>query len=79
MSEQPWVMEVYDDLTERYPNCPIALLQCTSSYPTHPEDTNLRVMHTYMKEFPRAHVGYSGHEMGKDISIAAVARGARVR
>ncbi|RXG56908.1 Sialic acid synthase, partial [Armadillidium vulgare] len=39
---------------------------------------HLRVMDTYAQMFPHAHIGYSGHELGIHISVAAVARGARV-
>ena len=48
--------------------------QCTSSYPLAPSEVNLR----FMDELARADelVGYSGHEHGIAISIAAVALGA---
>ncbi|MPC08013.1 Sialic acid synthase [Portunus trituberculatus] len=39
---------------------------------------HLRVIDTYAQMFPHAHIGYSGHELGIHITIAAVARGARV-
>ena len=51
---------------------------CTISYPTPPNDTCLRVIDKYAAEFPDVHVGYSGHEEGVAISVAAAARGARV-
>ena len=56
----------------------IVLLQCTSTYPTKVEETNLRVLRTYQKEFPQCVIGYSGHERGLQISLAAVAMGAKV-
>ncbi|XP_061843838.2 N-acetylneuraminate-9-phosphate synthase-like [Nerophis lumbriciformis] len=55
-----------------------ALLQCTSAYPLDPENVNLRVIKEYMKEFPDIPIGYSGHESGISISVAAVALGAKV-
>ena len=56
----------------------VVLLQCTSSYPTSPGDVRLRVMETYRREFPALNIGYSGHEDGIAISVAAAALGATV-
>ncbi|XP_069782190.1 N-acetylneuraminic acid synthase a [Narcine bancroftii] len=53
-------------------------LQCTSAYPLEPKDVHLRVITEYQKEFPDIPIGYSGHETGIAISIAAVALGAKV-
>jgi len=55
-----------------------ALLHCVSAYPTAPENVNLRVIDLYQRKFPDIPIGYSGHERGIGISIAAVARGAKV-
>uniref|UniRef100_A0A8C6NS26 N-acetylneuraminate-9-phosphate synthase n=1 Tax=Nothobranchius furzeri TaxID=105023 RepID=A0A8C6NS26_NOTFU len=55
-----------------------AILQCTSAYPLEAEDVNLRVITEYQKEFPDIPIGYSGHESGIYISVAAVALGAKV-
>ncbi|XP_049827943.1 sialic acid synthase isoform X1 [Schistocerca gregaria] len=54
------------------------LLHCVSSYPTKPEEVNLRVITTFKQEFPDIHIGYSGHEVGIAISIAAIAMGSKV-
>jgi N-acetylneuraminate synthase len=54
----------------------VTLLHCTSQYPTPWEEVNLRAMDT-LKAFDLA-VGYSDHTEGGLISVAAVARGARV-
>ncbi|XP_062864392.1 sialic acid synthase-like [Trichomycterus rosablanca] len=54
------------------------ILQCTSTYPLEPEDINLRVITEYQKEFPDIPIGYSGHETGIAVSVAAVALGAKV-
>lgn len=48
-----------------------ALFQCTSCYPTDDEDVNLRVIPTLEKKFD-CPVGYSGHERGTSISVAAI-------
>ncbi|XP_061625363.1 sialic acid synthase-like [Phyllopteryx taeniolatus] len=54
------------------------ILQCTSTYPLDPKDVNLRVITEFQKEFPDIPIGYSGHESGISISVAAVALGAKV-
>lgn len=55
----------------------ITLLHCTTDYPTPMEDVNLNAMLTLKKEF-RCAVGYSDHTKGIEVSIAAVAMGAKV-
>lgn len=52
------------------------LLHCTSSYPCKPEEINLKMLKSLKKEFSDIPVGYSGHEVGLQISYAAVAMGA---
>ncbi len=59
-------------------NSQIGILQCTSTYPAQFSEINLNVIHTYKKEFPDAIIGYSGHEHGIAIPVAAVALGARI-
>ena len=58
-------------------NKELILLQCVSNYPIEPKDANLRVMHTLEKEF-NIPIGYSDHTMGFEVSLAAVAMGAKV-
>ncbi len=53
----------------------MVLMHATSTYPTSPQEINLRVLNTYKERFP-CPVGYSGHEVGLQISLAAVALGA---
>lgn len=55
----------------------VALLQCTTEYPSAAEDTNLRVMDTLRAAFG-LEVGYSDHTEGNSVSFAAVARGATI-
>jgi N-acetylneuraminate synthase len=55
--------------------CPFELMHTVSTYPMKDEDANLRVMETLRKLF-NCNVGYSGHEVGLQISLAAVAMGA---
>lgn len=54
------------------------LLHCVSAYPTRPEHVNLRLLDVYRNWFPDVCLGYSGHEQGIWISVAAVLLGAKV-
>lgn len=54
-----------------------ALLQCNSTYPAPMCDVNLAYMDR-LRELSQAPVGYSGHERGYEVCIAAVARGAKI-
>ncbi len=55
----------------------ITLLHCTTNYPCPMTDVNLNAMLT-MKEAFKIPVGYSDHTEGIEVSIAAVAMGAKV-
>ena len=54
------------------------LIMChtTSSYPAPAEELNLRMIHTLAHAYPDVPIGYSGHEIGLQTTIAAVALGA---
>lgn len=54
---------------------PFALLHCQSAYPAPFKDVNLRYMDR-LAELGQCPVGYSGHERGIHVPVAAVARGA---
>lgn len=54
----------------------LVLLHATSTYPMPAEEANLRMIPTLRDRFPGVPVGYSGHEPGLQISVAAVALGA---
>lgn len=56
----------------------LVLLHATSTYPMPPEEANLRTIATLRGRYPGVPIGYSGHERGLQISLAAVALGARV-
>jgi N-acetylneuraminate synthase len=58
-------------------NPDMALLHCTSCYPTAPEWANLRAIQTLLQAFGLP-VGYSDHTAGLSVAMAAVALGARV-
>lgn len=55
----------------------LVLLHATSTYPCPPEEANLRMINTLAGRFG-VPIGYSGHERGLQVSIAAVAMGACV-
>lgn len=57
---------------------PVALLLCTSQYPTPPEDVNIAKLTTLQQAFPGLLVGFSDHTQGPLAAALAVARGARV-
>lgn len=53
----------------------LILLHCTSTYPSKPNELNLRVIHTLQREFD-CPIGYSGHEVGLQTTVAAATLGA---
>ena len=77
MQNMDTVRSIYNLLTAA--KSQFCLLHCVSAYPTPAQDINLRVIETYKREFPDIPIGYSGHELGTAISLAAVAMGAQVR
>ncbi|WP_336486654.1 N-acetylneuraminate synthase family protein [Methylobacterium nigriterrae] len=54
-----------------------ALLHCNSTYPAPFKDINLEYI-ARLQEFEACAVGYSGHERDVFVSVAAVAKGARI-
>ena len=62
-------------------NKKLYLLQCTSSYPTKPEDVNIGVINRYKRlaeSFKNVIPGFSSHDIGNIASIMSVAAGARM-
>ncbi|MDD2367117.1 MAG: pseudaminic acid synthase [Desulfuromonadaceae bacterium] len=55
----------------------IILLKCTSTYPSTPENTNIRTI-PHMQELFNLQIGLSDHSMGIGAAVAAVAFGATV-
>ena len=62
-------------LIKKY-NCPFMLFHCVSSYPQSAEESNLKMINVLSKRY-NVPVGYSGHEIGIIISLAAIALGAK--
>lgn len=58
-------------------NNKIILLQCTTDYPSKPEEANLRVLETFRKKFGVL-AGYSDHTLGAFASVLAAAMGAEI-
>jgi sialic acid synthase len=70
------VRRAYDTIAET--NQQVALLQCTAGYPAVWEELDLRVIDTYRQLFPESVVGYSGHDSGIAMPIAAYVLGGRI-
>ncbi|MCP5028171.1 MAG: TIM barrel protein [Actinomycetia bacterium] len=75
MAIEKEIIETVERLARR--GASFALLHCNSAYPAPVQDINLDYLHrlTELGSFP---VGYSGHERGTAVSVAAVAKGARI-
>ena len=52
-------------------NCSFELMHCISTYPMKTKDANLVTIH-HLKEKFNCNVGYSGHENGVAVSLAAI-------
>jgi N-acetylneuraminate synthase len=55
-------------------NCSFELMHCISTYPMKPEDANLLTINQLKEEY-NCKVGYSGHENGVAVSLAAIMLG----
>ncbi len=75
MSHEDEIKTVVDFLNKRAAE--YMFLHCNSTYPTPFKDVNLKYLNR-LKELTMFEVGYSGHERGYHIPIAAVAMGAKV-
>lgn len=54
----------------------LIVLHATSTYPMPPAEANLRMIPVLAARYPGVPIGYSGHEPGLQISLAAAALGA---
>ncbi|MDO5699863.1 MAG: N-acetylneuraminate synthase family protein [Bowdeniella nasicola] len=75
MSRETEIIEAVDLLTKR--GAAFALLHCQSTYPAPFKDLNLNYL-SRLAEIGHCPVGYSGHERGIHVPVAAVARGASI-
>jgi N-acetylneuraminate synthase len=58
----------------RKAGCPFELMHCVSTYPMNDSDANLKRIQTLRDRY-KCSVGYSGHEVGLTVSIAAASLG----
>ena len=70
------VERAYEAITAINPQ--VAILQCTASYPTEPEDMHLGVIGSFRERFPTAVVGLSDHSNGIAMSVVAYMLGSRI-
>jgi sialic acid synthase SpsE/sugar phosphate isomerase/epimerase len=75
MSTEHEILETVELLRSK--GTSFSLLQCNSTYPTPMKDINLAYMDR-LREISQVPVGYSGHELGYEVCIAAVARDAKI-
>ena len=55
-------------------DCSFELMHCVSTYPMNPKDANLLTINALKKKY-KCNVGYSGHESGLAVSLAAYSLG----
>ena len=68
-------MQEIDKAVSLLSGVPLAIAQATSTYPAEASELNLRAIQTFAEKY-KVPVGYSGHERGLQVTIAAVALGA---
>ncbi len=56
----------------------LVILHCTSTYPSKDHELYLANIPRLIKEYPKAYIGYSGHEVGVYSSLVAAALGSCV-
>jgi N-acetylneuraminate synthase len=69
-------MEQIAHAVDRVGRDKLILCHTTSSYPAQPGELNLNMIKTLQAEYPDVPIGYSGHEIGLQTTVAAVALGA---
>jgi N-acetylneuraminate synthase/sialic acid synthase len=70
------VLRAYNTIAEVNPN--VAVLQCTASYPPAWEELDLTVITTYRELFPASVIGFSSHDSGIAMAVAAYVLGGRI-
>jgi sialic acid synthase len=70
------VQRAYDTIMPINPQ--LSILQCTAGYPAAFEELDLRVISTYRDHFPNAGIGFSSHDNGIAMPVAAYILGARI-
>ena len=70
------VLRAYNTIAEINQN--LAVLQCTASYPPAWNELDLRVISTYRELFPSSVIGFSSHDSGIAMALAAYVLGGRI-
>ena len=70
------VQRAYDTIMPINPQ--LAILQCTAGYPAAFEELDLRVITTYRERFSDVVIGFSSHDNGIAMPVAAYMLGARI-
>lgn len=70
------VLRAYEAIMPINPQ--LAILQCTAGYPCEFEELNLRVITTFRDRFPQNVIGFSSHDNGIAMAVAAYVLGARI-
>ena len=70
------VKRAHDTVMEH--NQQLSILQCTAGYPCEYDMLDLRVISTYRELFPNTVIGFSGHDNGIAMAVAAYVLGSRV-
>jgi N-acetylneuraminate synthase/sialic acid synthase len=70
------VKRAYDVVTALNPH--LAILQCTATYPSEPEEMNLKVLTRFREAFPETVIGLSDHQSGIGMALVAYTLGARI-
>jgi len=70
------VQRAYDTIMPINPQ--LAILQCTAGYPAAFEELDLGVISTYRERFPDAVIGFSSHDNGIAMPVAAYMLGSRI-
>lgn len=70
------VQRAYDTIMRINPQ--LGILQCTAGYPAAFEELDLRVVTEYRQRFAGAVIGFSGHDSGIAMPLAAYVLGARI-
>ena len=70
------VQRAYDTIMPINPR--LAILQCTAGYPAAFEELDLRVISTFRERFANAVIGFSSHDNGIVMPVAAYILGARI-
>jgi N-acetylneuraminate synthase/sialic acid synthase len=70
------VRRAYDTVAEV--NEQVVIMQCTAGYPAEWSELDLGVIRTYGELFPDAVIGFSSHDNGIAMAVAAYVLGARV-